>query len=60
MSFPREHLRNLTTNNPLERVAFEIRRLTRVAGGFPDGQSALMLVPERLRHIFCTKCGRKR
>ena len=29
----------------------------RVVGGFPDGQSALMLVAARLRHITATKWG---
>lgn len=60
MSFPREHWRNLRTNNPLERVIREIRRRTRVVGSFPDGQSALMLVAARLRHIAGTKWGTKR
>jgi transposase-like protein len=60
MSFPREHWRNLRTNNPLERVIREIRRRTRVVGAFPDGNSALMLVAARLRHIAGTKWGTKR
>lgn len=33
----------------------EIRRRTRVVGNFPDGDSALMLVGARLRHIGGTK-----
>ena len=38
----------------------EIRRRTRVAGAFPDGQSALVLVAARLRHIAGTKwCTRR-
>ena len=60
MNQPREHWRNLRTNNPLERVIREIRRRTRVVGAFPDGQSALMLVAARLRHIAGTKWGSKR
>jgi transposase-like protein len=44
----------------LERVIREIRRRTRVVGSFPDGQSALMLVAARLRHIAGTKWGTKR
>jgi len=60
MNYPREHWRNLRTNNPLERVIREIRRRTRVVGAFPDGQSALMLVAARLRHIAGTKWGNKR
>ena len=58
--FPREHWRCLRTNNPLERIMREIRRRTRVVGAFPDGQSALMLVTARLRHIAGTKWGTRR
>ena len=50
-SFPQEHWRRIRTNNPLERINREIRRRTKVVGCFPDGQSALMLVAARLRHI---------
>jgi len=50
-NFPREHWRRIRTNNPLERIMREIRRRTRVVGSFPDGNSALMLVAARLRHI---------
>jgi len=35
----------------------EIRRCPRAAGNFPDGQSALMPVAARLRHIAGTKWG---
>ncbi len=38
MNYPREHWRNLRTNNPLERVIREIRRRTRVVGSFPRRQ----------------------
>lgn len=38
----------------------EIRRRTRVVGCFPDGESALMLVAARLRHIAGTKWGYRR
>ena len=58
--FPTEHWRQIRTNNPLERLMREIRRRTRVVGAFPDGQSALMLVAARLRHIAGTKWGTKR
>jgi transposase-like protein len=57
---PSQHWRSLRTNNPLERLMREIRRRTRVVGAFPDGQSALMLVAARLRHIAGTKWGTKR
>ena len=55
--FPEEHHRRIRTNNPLERIMGEIRRRTRVVGAFPDGNSALMLVAARLRHIAGTKWG---
>lgn len=60
MSYPEEHWRKIRTNNPLERIMREIRRRTRVVGSFPDGQSALMLVAARLRHIAGTKWGTRR
>src|SRR3984893_4616033 len=60
MNFPREHWRNLRTNNPLERLMRELRRRTRVVGCFPDGESALMLVGARLRHVAGTKWGTRR
>ena len=50
-SFPVEHWKRIRTNNGLERIMKEIRRRTRVVGAFPDGDSALMLVAARLRHI---------
>lgn len=55
--FPQQHWRRIRTNNPLERIMKEIRRRTRVVGSFPDGNSALMLVAARLRHIAGTKWG---
>ena len=55
--FPSQHWRSLRTNNPLERLVREIRRRTRVVGAFPDGQSALMLVAARLRHVSATRWG---
>ncbi len=60
MSFPREHWVRLRSNNMLERIMKEIRRRTRVVGAFPDGQSALMLVAARLRHVSGTKWGTRR
>jgi transposase-like protein len=38
----------------------EIRRRTNVVGAFPDGNSALMLVAARLRHIANTRWSTKR
>jgi len=58
--FPDEHRRRIRTNNPLERILREVRRRTRVVGSFPDGESALMLVAARLRHIASSSWGSKR
>ena len=58
--FPPEHWCSLRTNNPLERHMREIRRRTRAVGAFPDGNSALILVSARLRHVVGTKWGIKR
>lgn len=60
MFFPQEHWLRIRTNNPLERIMREIRRRTRVVGNFPDGNSALMLVAARLRHIAGTRWGTKK
>jgi putative transposase len=57
MAFPREHWTRLRTNNMLERLMREVRRRTRVVGAFPDGDSAVMLVAARLRHVAATKWG---
>ena len=38
----------------------EIRRRTRAIGAFPDGNSALMLVCARLRHVAASEWGSKR
>ena len=48
------------TNNVIERLNREIRRRTRVVGSFPDGNSALMLVCARLRHVAGTQWGNKK
>lgn len=44
----------------IERLNREIRRRTRVVGTFPDGNSALMLVCARLRHVASKSWGTKR
>ena len=59
-SFPSSHWRRIRTNNPLERIMREIPRRTNVVGAFPDGNSALMLVAARLRHIAGTKWSSKK
>lgn len=58
--YPQSHWTRIKTNNPLERIMREIRRRTRVVGAFPDGNSALMLVAARLRHIAGTKWGTRK
>lgn len=60
MSFPSEHWTKIRTNNVIERLNREIRRRTRVVGAFPDGNSALMLVCARLRHVAGTQWGGKK
>ena len=51
---------SIRTNNVIERLNREIRRRTRVVGTFPDGNSALMLVCARLRHVAGTQWGNKK
>ena len=58
--FPSEHWTRIRTNNVIERLNREIRRQTRVVGTFPDGNSALMLVCARLRHVAGTQLGCKK
>ena len=60
MSFPSEHWTRIRTNNTLERINREIKRRTKVVGSFPDGESALMLVCARLRHVSGSEWGTKR
>ena len=58
--FPRERWRRIRTNNAFERLNREIRRRTRVVGTFPDGRSALMLVPARLKYVAESKWDSRR
>lgn len=60
MDFPSQHWTRIRTNNMLERVNREIKRRTRAIGAFPDGNSALMLVCARLRHVAGSTWGEKR
>ena len=57
--FPSEHGTRIRTNNVIERLNCELRR-TRVVGMFPDGNSALMLVCARLRHVAGSQRGNKK
>ena len=58
--FPSEHWVKIRTNNVIERMNRELRRRTRVVGAFPDGNSALMLVCARLRHVAGTQWDSKK
>ena len=49
-----------SSNNVIERLNREIRRRARVVGMFPDGNSVLMLVCARLRHVAGTQWGNKK
>ena len=60
MDFPTQHWTRIRTNNTIERLNREIRRRTKAIGAFPDGQSALMLVCARLRHVAGTQWGARR
>lgn len=60
MDFPYAHWSKLRSNNVIERLNREIRRRTRVVGAFPDGNSALMLVCARLRHVASKAWGTRR
>ena len=57
--FPSEHWTRIRTNNVIERLNREIRRRTRVVGSFLDGNSVLMLVCVRLRHVAGIQWGNK-
>ena len=52
--------RRIRTNNMIERLNREIRRRTRVVGGFPDGNSALMLICARIRHVTANEWSTRR
>ena len=60
MSFLSQHWIRIRTNNALERLNREIKRRMKVVGTFPDGESALMLVCARLRHVASSAWGSKR
>ena len=57
--FPSEHGTRIRTNNVIERLNREIR-CTRAVGMFPDGNSALMLICARLRHVAGSQRGNKK
>ena len=58
-NYPSQHWLRIRTNNGIERINREIRRRTHAVGCFPDGNSALMLVCARLRHVSSSAWGEK-
>ena len=58
--FPSEHWTRVRAINVIERLNRKIRRRTRVVGSFSDGNSALMLVCTRIRHVAGTQWGSKK
>lgn len=60
MDFPTQHWTRIRTNNTIERLNCGIKRRTKAIEAFPDGQSALMLVCARLRHVAGTQWGVRR
>ena len=56
----RELVRGSVEETLNELLNHEIRRRTRVAGTFPDGNSALILACARLRHVAGTQWGCKK
>ncbi len=58
-NYPSQHWLRIRTNNGIERINREVQRRTRAVGCFPDGNSALMLVCARLRHVSSSSWGEK-
>lgn len=55
MDFPTQQWSRIRTNKTIECLNRENKRRTQVTGAFPDGQSALMLVYARFRHVARTQ-----
>lgn len=58
-AFPYEHWAWIRTYNVIERLNRKIRRRTRIVGTFSDGNSALMQICARLRHVAGTRDNKK-
>ena len=54
MDFPTQYWTRIRTNNTIERLNQGIKRRTRSIDAFPDGQSTLMPVCTKLRHVAGT------
>lgn len=60
MDFPSQHWTRIRINNTIEWFNREIKRRAKAIGACSDGQSALMLVCARLRHVAGNQWGTKR
>ncbi len=60
MDFPTQYWTRIRINHTIERLNREMKRRTKAIGAFPDGQSALMLVCARLRHVAGTQWRTRR
>ena len=60
MDFPTQYWTRIRTNHTIERLNREMKHRTKAIGAFPDGQSALMLVCARLRHVAGTQWRTRR
>jgi transposase-like protein len=57
--FPSEHWTRLRTITHWNASTGKSAARTKVVGNFPDGESALMLVSARVRHVASTKWGKR-
>ena len=60
MDFPTQHWSRIWTNNTIDPLNREIKRRTKAIGAFPDGQSALMPICARPRHVAATSWEARR
>jgi putative transposase len=58
--YPPQHRLKIQTNKPMQQLRKEARRRTKVVGAFPEGNSALMLVAARLRHVSTSAWGTRK
>lgn len=60
MDFPTQHWTRIQTNNTIERLNRAIKHRTKAICAFSEGQSAVMLVCARPRHVAATIWGTRR